>query len=229
MNRTLLVFALLFACPSWLLAQPKFSVDRIEVDFGIIYNGAVKTGKFELKNIGDQPLKILGIQPSCGCTTVKQPKNELKPGESDFVEVEFNASGYRGKVEKYITITTNDPTAQYPLVKLKADVREELEPNTHSSLMWFGNITVGKTQERTITFRNVSDHQITVRNTAGSSPRVAVKFDKKTLAPSDSVIVTVVVTAEKPGYANDHFLLQTDSKNQPKVEMKVSYIGVKEN
>jgi len=41
--------------------------------------------------------------------------------------------------------------------------------------------------------------------------------------------VQVTVKAEKVGYNNDHFTIETDSKNQTYVEIKVSYMGVKEN
>ncbi|MGB2868226.1 MAG: DUF1573 domain-containing protein, partial [Bacteroidota bacterium] len=52
-------------------AQPKLSLDKMEVDMGVIYSGTKKVSRFTVKNIGNQPLKILEVTPSCGCTTVK--------------------------------------------------------------------------------------------------------------------------------------------------------------
>ena len=209
------------------VAQPKLSLDKMEVDMGVIYSGTKKVSRLTVKNIGNQPLKILEVTPSCGCTTVKKLKQELKPNESDDIEISFDATGYRSKVEKYVSISSNDPTAQFVSVKFTADVREELEPSTMSLLMWLGSLPLGKEAEQTVKFKNISDHPIAIRGVTPSSANLSVKADKMTLKPEESISVVITLKAEKAGYSNEHFVLETDSKNQPKIEMKVSYIGVK--
>ncbi|OGU29076.1 MAG: hypothetical protein A2X67_08775 [Ignavibacteria bacterium GWA2_55_11] len=209
-------------------AQPKISVDKSEIDLGVIYRGATKNASFTIKNIGNEPLKILQVQPSCGCTAVKKPKDVLAPGESDMVEVEFSSASFRGRVDtKRVDILTNDPVAEYFAVKLLAEVREELVPMNGTSLVWFGTVTVGSQAEQKITFTNSTNKPITIRNSVPSSPRLKVFTDKKRLAPNDSVEVVVTVRADKEGYTTDHIDLQTDSKNQPKVTINVSFIGTK--
>ena len=97
----LLTFALLaILCTSLALAQPKLTVEKNTIDLGTIYNGMVKKARIVIKNTGKDSLRILGVQTSCGCTTAKQPKGTLKPGESDAVEIEFNSTGWKGKVTK---------------------------------------------------------------------------------------------------------------------------------
>ena len=182
-----------------------------------------------LTNIGNDTLWIYSLQPSCGCTTVKKPKDFLLPSESDEVEVEFNSSGYHGKVEKHININTNDPLSQIISVKLIADVKEELESIGHSSLMWLGNICLGKTFVQETSLKNTSDHIIKIKNFTTSSPSINIKIEKKTLHPNDTLIVQVTIKPDKLGYGNDHFTIETDSKNQPSVEIRTSYSCVKEN
>lgn len=211
------------------LSQPKLSLEKPEINLGPMYGGMKKLGTIVLKNIGNDTLRILSVVPQCGCTTIKQPKAFLLPNESDAVEVEFNASGYRGKVEKYINITTNDITSQNIAVKLITEVKEELEPINRSVLMWFGNITFGQTSSQSISFKNVSGHPLKILNVTASAPTTSVKADKRTLNPNDIFDVQVIVKAEKVGYNNDHFIIETDSKNQPHIEIKVSYMGVKES
>ena len=99
---TILVLGIVFS-------QPKLSLNTLEVDLGTLYSGMKKQGRIKFTNIGNDTLRIYSVQPSCGCTTIKQPKSILLPSESDIVDVEFNSSGYHGKVEKHITISSNDP------------------------------------------------------------------------------------------------------------------------
>ena len=210
-------------------SQPKLSLGKPEVDLGIIYSGMKKHGKIELMNIGNDTLRIYSVQPSCGCTTIKQPKNILLPFESDVVEVEFNSSGYHVKVEKHINIATNDPLSGNVSVKLTAEVKEELEPTSHSSLLWIGNIGVGKTMMQGTTLKNISDHSIRIKNLSTSSPAISVTTEKKILNPNDTLLVQVTIKPEKLGYGSDNITIETDSKNQPHIEIRISYVGVKDN
>ncbi len=219
---TLCVFGISFS-------QPKLSLDKPEVDLGTIYSGMKKQGKIVLTNTGNDTLRIYSVQPSCGCTTVKQPKSILLPFESDVAELEFNSSGYHGKVEKHINIVTNDPLSQYSSVRLIADVKEELESITHSTFIWLGNIDLNKTVTQGTSLKNISDHRIKIINFIASSPSISIKTEKKMLNPNDTLDVQITIKPDKVGYGSDYFTIETDSKNQPNVEIRVSYVCVKEN
>jgi hypothetical protein len=223
------IFILTFFVLGFSFGQPKLSLNIKELDLGVIYSGMKKQGKIVFTNIGNDTLRIYSVQPSCGCTTVKQPKSILLPFESDVAEVEFNSTGYNGKVEKHVNITTNDPLSQSISVKFFADVKEELEYINHSSLLWLGNVVPGKTTGQGTTLKNVSNHRISIKNVTTSSSSLNVTIDKKTLNPNDTLHVQVTIKSEKLGYGSEHCTLETDSKNQPMVEIKVSYVGVKEN
>jgi hypothetical protein len=225
----LIVLLFLLLAQSNIFSQPKLSLDKPDIDLGIIYNGMRKKGTLILKNIGNEPLRILSVVPQCGCTAVKQPKPVLLPGESDAAEVEFNSSGYRGLIEKYINITTNDSTSQNIAIKLIAEVKEELEPTNHSVLLWFGNVELGKTATQNTSLKNVSNHPIKIVGFNVSSSSTAIKVEKKTLNPNEVIDIEVTVKPGKVGYNNDHFTIQTDSNFQPSVELRVSFMGVKEN
>ena len=225
-----MMFIVLVCIAGISFSQPKLSIDKPEIDLGIIYSGMKKQGKIVLSNIGNDTLRIYSVQPSCGCTTVKQPKSILLPFESDVVEVEFNSSGYRsGKIEKHINITTNDASSEIVSVKLVGEVKEELESITHTSNLWIGNVGLGNTSKQETSLKNTSDHTIKITSFTTSSPSMSVKIEKRMLHPNDTLIVQITVKPEKLGYGSDYFSIETDSKNQPLVEMRVSYVCVKEN
>jgi len=228
MNRGALIISCSIILSTLLVAQPRISLDKSEIDLGVIYRGDTKTTSFTIKNIGDQPLNILQVVPSCGCTALKKPKEVLQPGEEDVIEVEFSSATFRGRVEsKRVDILSNDPLAEYTSVRLSADVREELAPETGTSLLWFGSMQLGTNAEQRIIFRNVTDKPIRISSAQPSASRISVTTSTKRLKPNETVEITVKVRADKEGYTPDHIDLRTDSKNQSVVTINVSFIGLK--
>jgi hypothetical protein len=209
--------------------QPKLSLDKPSVDLGTMYSGAREMGKFAMKNIGNDTLRIFSVQPQCGCTTVKQPKVLLLPGESDIVELEFNSSGYHGKVEKIVSINTNDPSSPFVTVKLSAEVKEALQPISGSNMFWMNNAEIGKSRTQSMSMKNVSGGPIALKGDSVSSPVISIKMDKKILQPDDTLNIQVTIVPNKTGYSIEHFYILTNHKNQPRVEVRVTFIGIKGN
>ncbi len=228
MNRGAWAAAWTILIASVVSAQPRVALSQSDIDLGVVYRGDTKKTSFTIKNIGDKPLKILQVVPSCGCTALKKPKEVLQPGEEDRIDIEFSSATFRGRVEsKRIDIQTNDPLAEYASVRLTAEVREELAPENGTSLLWFGSMKVGSVAEQRIVFRNITGKPITITAAKPSDARITVTTSKKKLAPNETVDITVTVKADKEGYTPDHIDLRTDSKNQSIVTINVSYIGLK--
>lgn len=78
-------------------------------------------GRFEIRNDGDAPLRILDAQPSCGCTVVSFD-GEIPPGGSGFVEAEVDIATVRGPVWNQIHVLTNDPDQPKLVLDLRTRV-----------------------------------------------------------------------------------------------------------
>ncbi len=228
MKRIPAALAFFLFLSTWALAQPKLAIDSMTVNLGDMYSGQIRTGHITLHNIGTQPLKILRVQPSCGCTTVRQPKSELQPNETDEVEVSFNSSLYRGPIEKYVNIETNDPLSQYVTVKLIGVVSDELDPLSGSHSVWMGNIAVGKKLEQPFAFRNLSGRTISILKITSSSPSIIAESEQKKVAPNDTLKLRLSAVPDKVGYETSTLSILTNSRNQPNVEIKVYFIGQRE-
>jgi hypothetical protein len=205
-------------------SQPKLSLDKPEINLGTLYSGEKKQGKLVIKNLGNDTLRIYSVQPSCGCTAIKQPKQYLLPNESDEIGVEFNSAGYHGYVEKHINITSNDPTSQNISAKLFAEVKEEIKTVTGSNLVWFGNLSEGNTDQKNIPLVNTSDHTIRIKKFSVSSPSIEVKLSKMAFPPNDTIDMKISVKAEKAGYNIETLTIETNSENQPYVEVRISFM-----
>ena len=218
--------AVIFIAAGLAISQPKLSLDNPDVEFGTMYSGAKKKAKLILRNIGNDTLHIYSVQPECGCTAVKKPKPFLLPGQSDVVELEFNSTRYFGKVEKHVTVNTNDPTSQYVSVKLLIDVREILHPMNGSYMLWMNNAIIGKPVTQTMTLKNVSGQPLKILRDSISSSIISVSLNKLNLLPDDTLTVQVSANASRLGYFNEHFDIITDHKVQPSTEVQVNFMGI---
>jgi hypothetical protein len=210
------------------LTQPKLSVDKVDIDFGSVYAGAKKQGHVQLKNIGNDTLNILSINPSCGCTTIKKPKEFLLPGQHDVVEIEFNSSGYRaGKTEKYVNITTNDPACASISIKFQVLIKEVLELTDHN--FWLGEIPLNQPTTKTIALKNVSGKTITIKNILCSATILQAKSSITKLNDAETMNVQITYSPAKSGYGIEYVWIETDSKEQPRFEIRVPFIGKEPN
>jgi hypothetical protein len=98
-------------------------------DFGDVVKGETVSHNFVFKNTGTEPLIILNVQTTCGCTAPTWPKEPIPPGESGNILVNFNSTKKIGRQNKIITVYTN---GQKPEDKLKIVCNILPEPNSDS-------------------------------------------------------------------------------------------------
>ena len=77
------------------------------IDFGEVIEGEKVDIEFKLKNTGKGDLIISKATASCGCTKLQYPKNIIKEGGVDVLNVTFDSKGRLGKQTKKITIVSN--------------------------------------------------------------------------------------------------------------------------
>ena len=85
-------------------------------DFGDLTQGEKVSKKFTFRNVGTEPLMILNVQTTCGCTASDWPRQPIAPGDSSQLLVTFNSAKKSGRINKVITVFTN---GQRPEEKLK--------------------------------------------------------------------------------------------------------------
>jgi Protein of unknown function (DUF1573) len=95
--------------------------EKMQYDFGRITEGDIVQTQFKFTNAGKVVLLITHAQPSCGCTVPTTPKDPVKPGESNVIDVVFNSAGKRGETIKTITVEANTQPRQ-TVISIKATV-----------------------------------------------------------------------------------------------------------
>jgi len=91
--------------------QGELKFEKDTHDFGLIAEGTQAGYEFKVKNIGNQPVLIASVQPSCGCTTPDWTKEPILPGKTGLIRTLYNSTGRPGPFHKSITVTSNGATA----------------------------------------------------------------------------------------------------------------------
>ncbi|GAB4478975.1 MAG: hypothetical protein OHK0057_30530 [Thermoflexibacter sp.] len=94
----------------------KIEFDKVQHDFGTIKEGEVVKHKFTFKNVGDVPLVISDVKPTCGCTTTNFTKTPVMPNGQGEIELQFDSSGKAGPQHKPVTVLANVEGGQTQLV-----------------------------------------------------------------------------------------------------------------
>ncbi len=77
-----------------------------QIDLGDIPYDVPATALFSLKNVSNEPLLLLDVHSSCGCTVVEASKEPILPGGVTTIKAVYNART-EGAFYKLLTVTTN--------------------------------------------------------------------------------------------------------------------------
>jgi len=93
-------------------SEKKKNIGKIEFseeihNFGSLKEGEIVSFSFKFKNIGESPLRLQRVEPTCGCLTVRYDKEEVGVAQSSFVEVIFNSEGEWGNQIKTVDLETS--------------------------------------------------------------------------------------------------------------------------
>ncbi|WP_238395864.1 DUF1573 domain-containing protein [Pontibacter pudoricolor] len=91
-------------------AQGELTFEKETHDFGTIAEGTLASYEFKVKNVGDQPVVISNVQPSCGCTTPDWTKTPILPGKTGVIKAVYNSASRPGPFYKSILVVSNGKT-----------------------------------------------------------------------------------------------------------------------
>jgi hypothetical protein len=103
------------------------------IDSTTLVLGEVKAGQeveltWKFKNVGQKPLVIQDVRPTCGCTIADKPKEPIAPGEQGVIKATYRSSGDAGQhINKHLTVLaniTNHNSGNETNLGFVADVKE---------------------------------------------------------------------------------------------------------
>jgi hypothetical protein len=209
--------------------EPNLQVMKATCDAGERAPGAKLTLVFPIQNTGSAPLRIHRVRLSCGCLAATFDR-ELRPGAKGAVRVLFDTTGRRGRVEKHVTVESNDPDAPGVLLTIRALLRQKVEvaPAEEITLP----MDDGEPAQQELVVRSYEKTPLRILRVIGGSPGTQARL----LAPAEvaervaddpkSVQIVAVTVPARPGSAafEETITLLTNSKARPRVSVRLSLV-----
>lgn len=142
--------------------------------FREMYNSEVGRHTFVLRNAGLGTLKLGQGLASCSCTIASVSRQEIPPGESADVAVEWRPVGAFGELKKTYTIPTNDPNRQSLVLTVEGMVLSEwrIDP----PFLNFQEIGVSETKEATANLLAYRSNKCEIVGHTWENHKIADKF-----------------------------------------------------
>jgi len=87
----------------------EFKFNEEKHDFGKIPQGTPVTTVFEFTNVGEAPLILTEVKPTCGCTIADYTKTPVLKGAKGSIKITYNAA-VASAFNKTIVVTSNAKT-----------------------------------------------------------------------------------------------------------------------
>ena len=175
----LLPLAAKLPAPAVAEESPRLEVDEYSHDFGNVEQGSTARHAFVFTNHGPGILKLTPGATTCSaCTIAALEKNEVPPGESANVTVEYQASGAKPEFRQTATILTNDPRRSRVELTIsgKATSKYLVLPRPID----FGNVPAGEPAQANAQLRYFLPGEIRVVEHHFEDPATAALFELRT-------------------------------------------------
>lgn len=199
------------------------------IDFGLQEEGVKLEREFKFKNVGQNPLQILGIRPSCSCISIKERELKVAPGETGTLTVGINTEGLSGPVEKYVLLRTNDPEHSELSIAINAVVTVPIEINPRRIV--FSRLLANDTVSRDVQVFTRIERPFEIKSVRLTKPDIAGFFEvtfrplEASELPEEAKSGWNVTVTVKPGLSTGNFKqlvsLATSDEKMPEVMFDV--------
>lgn len=109
--------------------KAEFKFNEEKHDFGKVPQGTPVTTVFTFTNIGQEPLILTEVKPTCGCTIADYTKTPVKKGDKGKITITYNAA-VAAPFNKTIVVTSNAKTPQKYLNIIGEVIAKAVAPST---------------------------------------------------------------------------------------------------
>ncbi|QSE96774.1 DUF1573 domain-containing protein [Fulvivirga lutea] len=218
----------------WFLAGNLFAqqVEQIKFlemshDFGVVKeeDGPI-IHEFKFTNNSSDSIQILNVKASCGCTTPAWSREPVAPGETGFIQAQYNPRNRPGRFNKSLTVTTSlrQPIRLYISGEVTPRPRtpEENYPKEIGALRFktssvnIGKVYVNREQvERKFEVYNQSDKPVKILEKINKPKHIEMAFESNVIPPKSITNMVITYNAglkDDLGFMNDQVEFFTDEK-----------------
>jgi Protein of unknown function (DUF1573) len=193
-------------------------------DFGPVPRGAIVRYGFTLTNRLSEPLTILNVRASCGCTTGWASTALVRPGESATVEAQMDTRNFVGRKETvlYVTLGTTSGRQGEARLGVGSTILSDVVLNPGS--INFGLVSRGQTPSLALSIDRLGNAQWRVlRMVSGSRASDASLVETQRTVQGVSYRLTVMLKPDAPaGLLRDEIRIITNDPESPIIPVTVS-------
>ena len=194
--------------------------EELNYDFGIAGPGHRITHIFKFTNTGSEPLQIIRVNTSCGCTAALLSKKEVFPGGSGEIRATFKTKRFEGIQETTITVYSNDPdTPEIDLTIIGAIKRDvAVVPQGIN----FGDVEKGETVTGSVKLLQLSQNKLVLHRIEVNEKYLHVTTSRFREENSRGINIDISLKSEAPaGPLNEVITLHTNLKRRPRIDVLV--------
>lgn len=197
-----------------------------KIDFGVIATGSEAKKLVEIKNLYNQPVHILDVSTTCGCSAATPGKTTIEPGGTGTVEVKMNTHKFRQKKDSNLIIKFDQPRYAEIRIPITAYIRSDVvfDPG----LIRFNNVDLGQEAVSVVTIKYAGRSDWEIVQVKADNPLLSPKLDEGTRANGrvDYRLAVKLDSRAKAGRIRDMITLVTNDKSNPYVPLMVEGLVV---
>jgi hypothetical protein len=206
---------------------PNISIDPTSLNFNQVLVGSSSNKDFKITNTGNTTLTVSNVVSSNAKYTFSGGTSyTIAAGAEKTVTVTFSPTAV-GTENGNITITSDDPDSPTTNVTLTGE-GYQTNPNivvTPTSLA-FGNVTVNTSSNLSLKIKNTGDANLSITNiVSGNSVFTFSGGTTYTIAPNDSVSLTVTFSPTALTTYNSNLTITSNDPNQGTLNVALSGTG----
>jgi hypothetical protein len=203
-------------------ADPLFS-ERSH-DFGPVPRGAKVRHNFVLNNKLSEPLTILDVRASCGCTTGRASSNLVPPGQSAEVEAEMDTRNFVGRKDTVLHVSVVTAGGKHAEVRLGVGSTILSDLVLNPGTIDFGVVARGQAPSQVLTIERVDVPSWRIERMVSTCRVIdanVVETSRK--GPIVSYQLTVSLKPDAPaGAVRDEIRLVSNDRDSPIIPVQVT-------
>lgn len=215
MKKIIIIFILLFTAVL-LLSQPIIKFETLVYDYGRIKEEAgPHEVDFQFVNTGDEPFRILEVNAGWGCTAPSWSTDEIEPGETGIIYVQFDSNNRPGGFSKSIKVFTSIDDKIIRLITkgfvigTRGKLRKKIGPiDANNDQINFGSMFLGSSQTKRIKIHNTQEDTMYI-SSVKDLDGIEIEIEPAILYPADYGEIIVHFNSENKNFGkiSDDILL----------------------
>ena len=190
-------------------------------NFGTVAKGSKTEYRFEFRNLYKEPVHVVGVRTSCGCTSPVVTKRDLATHETSEVVATFNTRTFLGQHGATLTVTFDKPFYAEVQLRVAGNIRGDV--TFDPPFVDLGNVDLGKGAARSVRVTHVGATPWEIKDVRSVNPNFEVQLSKPTHTGSQSIYdLSLKLKPETPaGYVKGQLILVTNDPKAAQIPMDV--------